>query len=55
MLDGPLFFVVEGGMKGVSRKKRDSEALHWKYVDGNVISSMGLTSSVRKVIEKYLT
>ena len=55
MLDSPLFFVVEGGMKVLSRKKRDSEALPWKYVDSNVISSMGLTSSVRKVIEKYMT
>ncbi|KAF4366376.1 hypothetical protein F8388_018824 [Cannabis sativa] len=36
------------GMKDVLRKQ-EREALHWKSVDKNGITNMGLTSSVRKV------
>ncbi|KAL5574366.1 hypothetical protein UlMin_023963 [Ulmus minor] len=39
---------LKGGMKGVLRKQ-DKEAMPWKCVDSKVLSSMGLTSSVRKV------
>lgn len=47
------FILVEGGMKmkGAFRK-RDAETPAWKYVGSDVISSMGLTSSVRKVMPK---
>ncbi|EXB55428.1 A/G-specific adenine DNA glycosylase [Morus notabilis] len=48
---------LKGGMKmkGAFRK-RDTETPPWKYVGNDVISSMGLTSSVRKVytmVEKF--
>ncbi|KAM6590323.1 hypothetical protein CsatA_012928 [Cannabis sativa] len=39
---------LKGGMKDVLRKQ-EREALHWKSVDKNGITNMGLTSSVRKV------
>ncbi|XP_062093979.1 adenine DNA glycosylase isoform X1 [Humulus lupulus] len=39
---------LKGGMKDEFRKQ-EREALHWKSVDSNVIPSMGLTSSVKKV------
>ena len=29
---------------------QDKETMTWKYVDGKALSSMGLTSSVRKVV-----
>ncbi|XP_062093981.1 adenine DNA glycosylase isoform X2 [Humulus lupulus] len=40
---------LKGGMKDEFRKQ-EREALHWKSVDSNVIPSMGLTSSVKKLL-----
>ncbi|PON79516.1 A/G-specific adenine glycosylase MutY [Parasponia andersonii] len=39
---------LKGGLKHAFRKQ-DREDLHWKSVDSKVISSTGLTTSVRKV------
>lgn len=33
-------------------KKQDKESLNWKCVDSKVLSKMGLTSGVRKVMSK---
>ena len=39
----------EGGGNHLSGIQ-DKETMTWKYVDGKALSSMGLTSSVRKVV-----
>ena len=48
------FFWHEGGVKEVVRDQ-GKESLPWKSVDSEAISSMGLTSSVRKVLPKSIT
>lgn len=44
-----LFFHLKGTV-GDLLKSKDDETTTWKCVESNALSSMGLTTSVRKVV-----
>lgn len=43
------FALFEGGTN-FFKKKQDSATIKWKYVDQKALSTLGLTSGVRKVM-----
>lgn len=48
------FLILEGAVDDLF-KSQENETTTWKCVDSNSLSSMGLTTSVRKVATPHLT